>query len=78
MAISSPQQRRFADVCSTSSRFPLVLSLSKDAPNDDVCSIKVGAHDYAALIDTTPVGLYHEYVVVLHGELAVPYTLNPP
>ena len=35
-------------------------------------------HDYATLIDTTPVGLYHEYVVVLHGELAVPYTLNPP
>jgi hypothetical protein len=35
-------------------------------------------HDYATLIDTTPVGLYHECVVVLHGELAVPYTRNPP
>ncbi len=40
--------------------------------------IKVGTREYVALIDTTPVGLYHECVVVLHGELAVPYTLNPP
>ena len=29
-------------------------------------------------IDTSAKPAYHELVVVLHGELAVPYTRNPP
>ena len=46
VAISSPWQRPFADVCSTSSRYPLVLSLSKDASNDRLRWVRVSVHPY--------------------------------